>query len=92
MKKNTYNLALLVFAVSLLTGCGTITRTVIEKIEVPLPIPCNIVPPQKPVMPFSETGPSEDIFDNVKRLLAEIQERIGYEVQLEAAIKACNSK
>lgn len=80
-----------------LTGCGMLQPQIV-KVEVPLPIPCNIVPPKKPVMPFTDSIMTDipsgkpDLFGDSKRMLAEIESRKGYETELEAAIKACNSK
>lgn len=80
-----------------LAGCVTPPKPEIVKVEMPIPVPCNIIPPKKPVMPFTEavntdTSGKTDVFADVKRMLAEIENRIGYESELEAAIKSCNSK
>jgi hypothetical protein len=73
-------------------GCASNPFVKVVTVDVPVPIPCNIVAPRKPVMPFSDSPFSEDIFVNAKTMVAEIEIRMGYEVQLEAAITACNSK
>lgn len=93
MNKNTILKTILICILLLTAGCASlIPRVQIEKVEVPIPVPCNIVPPSKPAMPFSDVELSGSLFTDSKRALAEIQLRIGYELQLEAAIKACNSK
>lgn len=82
----------------ILCGCATQTQVQIQKVEVPVPIPCNIIPPKKPPMAFTDSlnidapAGEPDLFGDVKRLLSEIQSRIGYEGELEVAIKSCNSK
>jgi hypothetical protein len=84
-----------------LTGCFTAPKLHIERVEVPIAVPCNIIPPAKRPMPFTDAvnegvlpsaDPLDDLFRDVKRMLAEIKNRQGYEAELEAAIKACNSK
>lgn len=90
----------LIFAIILaISGCATQeTKLHIERVEVPIPVPCNIIAPKKPVMPFTESvntdipGTKPDLFGDVRRMLAEIENRKGYESELEAAIKSCNSK
>lgn len=91
MKTNIIHKLILTCTLLLIAGCAILAPK-IEKVEVPIPVPCNIIPPSKPSMPFSEVDLTGNIFTDTKRALAEIQLRIGYEVQLEAAIKACNSK
>jgi hypothetical protein len=83
---------LAIFTTVLLTGCfGTTTPLHIERIEVPIPVPCRIVAPVKPVMPLSEMQEeTDDIYVLSQKSLAEIERRKGYEKQLEAAIQQCN--
>lgn len=81
-------------------GCAPLLPKIhIEKVEVPIPIPCNIIPPKKPVMPFTDATDNPlgldglaDVYVYTQRALAEIERRKGYETELEAAITACNSK
>lgn len=74
-----------------LSGCGLFQpRVEIREVKVPVPVPCKIIEPEKPVMPFQESDPDENIFVKMKKALAEIELRQGYEVKLEAAIKECN--
>lgn len=77
----------------LLTACGTTKELIIEQIDVPIPVYCNIVSPSKPVWPMDGLSKDEsDIFVIIKHALADIELRKGYETELEAAIAACNSK
>lgn len=99
MKTNVLHVAMLTCMLAL-AGCGTIPLSPqVIKIDVPIPIPCNIVPPRQPSLPLTngvpedtQTNGVEDILKILKLALAEIEFRKGYEVELEAAIKACNSK
>lgn len=78
----------------MVSGCSILTPKVhIERVDVPVLIPCNILAPKRPVMPFTDaTDSSEDVYVLTQRTLAEIERRKGYETELEAAISACNSK
>lgn len=83
-----------VLTILLLSGCDTIPRQpTIITVEVPVPVPCNIKAPEVPSWPL-QTAPKDEknIYVNVKKALAEIELRKGYEGKLEAAIKKCNSK
>jgi hypothetical protein len=74
-----------------MTGCGFNERLVVKEVKVPVPIPCKIVSPDKPVYPLQEAKKEEtDIFVITQKALAEIELRQGYETKLEAAILECN--
>jgi hypothetical protein len=63
---------------------------VIVNRDVLVTVPCKINPPVKPVMPLTDTGDTKDnIFINIKKAIAEIEIRKGYELQLETAVKSC---
>jgi hypothetical protein len=82
----------LILAGLMLSGCSALTpQLVVKEVKVPVPIPCQIVAPERPVMSLDNTPVTEgNIFVIFKRALAEIQERKGYEIKLEGAITACN--
>lgn len=78
----------------LLAGCPSLPpkEIVVTKIvprEVPYPVPCKIIPPQKPVFPVDGLKKEDDLFRKSSTALAELELRIGYEKELEAAIKGC---
>lgn len=73
----------------LLAGCSSIPSSPIE-VQVPISIPCKIQLPVKPNFSTNMLGIGEDIFTQVKSLLAERKQRQGYELELEAAIESCN--
>ena len=74
-----------------LTGCSTIRDLVVTEVKVPVPIPCHIVPPERPAMPLQDAKKEEvDPFTILQKALAEIELRIGYETKLEYAITECN--
>lgn len=68
-----------------LAGCGTIPR----EVKVPVPVYCDVKKPAPPAWAASSLAPSADTYDQVKALLAERRQRIGYEGELEAAIDGC---
>lgn len=59
-------------------------------VYVPQPIPCKITSIEKPVLPFDSAKKEDSILDKLKKALAEIERRIGYEKKLEAAVEECN--
>lgn len=78
-------------ALLLLTACSTqkIVSVPVE-VKVPVPIPCPVENPPKPEWPLEKTDlATATVFEKVTHALAEIELRIGYEKQLEAALEAC---
>lgn len=76
----------------ILTGCATTRPGTVTEVLVPIPVPCNINAPSVPSWPFQTASGTDDIFTSVKKMLAEIELRKSYEIELEAAIRGCNSK
>lgn len=75
--------------VMFLTACTP--QLVVQEVKVPVPIPCKIVSPDKPIYPLQEAKKDEkDIFVITQKALAEIELRQGYETKLEVAITECN--
>lgn len=84
--------ALILSNVIWFAGCATTeptikTQVVIQK--VPVPVPCKITPPEKPVMLVDDLKKETPLFDKVQAGLAELERREAYEKKLEAAIKEC---
>lgn len=78
-----------ILAVSMLTACSP--QLIVKEVKVPVPVPCKIVSPEKPVYPLQEAKKNEsNIFNITQKALAEIELRQGYETKLEAAITECN--
>lgn len=65
------------------SGCAT--RTVTVEVPKPIPVPCVAPAVREPQYP---TG-GADIYEKVRTLLAELELRKGYEVELQAALAAC---
>ncbi len=74
----------------LLAGCvssGSVTKPV--TVEMPVPVPCRAPVVLHPVWPTESLPENGTLFEHVRAMLAENELRQAYEIQLEAAIKAC---
>lgn len=82
-------LVIAILSTLLIAGCACQEKIV--EVKVPVPVPCKVTSPERPVMPLEQAKKDEsDIFVIVKKALAEIEFRQGYETKLEAAIQECN--
>lgn len=74
-----------------LTGCATQSSldVPIQRVEVPIAIPCKAVVPTPPEFGFSKLSPDADIFDKTKTLLADRKLHLAYEAELLAALNSC---
>lgn len=81
-------LLVLMFA---LAGCaGRVEpepRTV--RVEVPVAIPCRVPAVEVPSWSTASLKKGDTLQTKVRALLAELEQRKGYEVQLRAAVQAC---
>ncbi len=76
-----------------LAGCQTTqpgVRVEIQRVEVPIPVPCKVDIPARPDFNFDKLKTEDNLFDKTKSLLADRQLHLGYEDQLLSALKACN--
>lgn len=80
-------------AALLLVGCATDTppgiNTVIQKVEIPIAVPCKAEVPPKPDFNFDKLSIDQDIFEKSKAALADRKLHIGYEIELLAALNSC---
>lgn len=87
-----HNLLLLVTILSL-AGCATSTppgiNTVIQKVEVPIAVPCKVDIPVRPDFNFNKLTTQQDLFDKTKAVLADRRLHLGYETELLAALNSC---
>jgi hypothetical protein len=68
-----------------LAGCQTLP----QRVEVPVSVPCRVQLPQHPAWATEALPQGASLWDMAKAALAELDQRRGYEAQLEAAAKAC---
>ena len=87
------NKLLILIATLSLVGCATDTppgiNTVIQKVEVPIAVPCKVELPVKPTLNFDKLTTEQDIFDKTKAALADRKLQLGYETELLAALNSC---
>lgn len=81
--------ALGLFVVFLLAGCATAVHT--ERIEVPIPVKCEIPPIDSPSLPIDALDPVKaDAFEIERALWATFETQQGEIVELRAALNACS--
>jgi len=87
------NKLLVLVIVLSLVGCATDTppgiNTVIQKVEVPIAVPCKAEVPIKPTLNFDKLTTEQDVFDKTKAALADRKLQLGYETELLAALNSC---
>lgn len=80
----------IVIAALLLCGCASAPVQLQPfEVKVPVMVPCSITPPAEPEYSGSKITAQTNIFDSVKFLLAEIEERKGYTKLLLASNAGC---
>lgn len=84
---------LIIFAGVTLSACSVMkepaTRTVIQRVEVPVYMPCAAEIPVKPAFNFDNLRVEDDIFEKIKAMLSDRHLHIGYQDELLAALKSC---
>ena len=78
--------------VLLLSACATdkpVIQTVVQKVEVPISVPCKVDVPPTPAFNFDLLTADKDIFEKDKALLADRELQKAYSAELLAALKSC---
>lgn len=73
-------------------GCATtdpVTKTVVQKVEIPIPVQCKVELPDPPSFNFPKLQITQNIYEKSQALLADRKLQIGYEQQLLAALNSC---
>jgi len=86
------NNLLIIGLVVLLSGCATtepVINTVIQKVEIPIAVPCKAEVPVKPDFNFDKLTLDQDVFEKTRALLADRKLHLGYETELLAALNSC---
>ena len=73
----------------LLAGCASTPKLDVQRVEVPIPVACKAEPPARPDWAVDHLEIGSGIWRQMQALRAERQQRIGYEGELEAALKSC---
>lgn len=87
------NKLIVLIATIFIAGCATNTppgiNTVIQRVEIPIAVPCKAEVPVKPNFNFDKLTQDQDVFDKTKAVLADRKLHIGYEIELLAALNSC---
>ena len=82
--------AILLSALLLLTGCaGLMPAPKVVEVKVPVQVQCKATPPERPLFAVDGLPVGSGIWEQMNALRAERQQRIGYILELEAVVKAC---
>jgi hypothetical protein len=76
----------------LLFGCATTDptiKTVIQRVEIPISVPCRAKVPEAPDLNFKRLTTDQSIYEKTKALLADRKLHLGYEAELLAALNSC---
>lgn len=74
-----------------LGGCAGTPPVEVQKINIAVPVPCQVAEPERPVMPTEALAPGVPPFVLLRASLAEIDRREAYEGQLVAALASCRA-
>ena len=72
-----------------LSGCAGTGPVVPVEVQVPVAVPCRIPDIERPSFAVDVLPVDADVWDMMAALRAERRQRMGYELQLEAALMAC---
>lgn len=79
-----------VLLVAVLAGCaGAPVAVRTERVEVPVPVPCRTPDIARPVWALDALSKGATLFQRVRAMAVEIEQRRAYEARLEAAVKSC---
>lgn len=77
----------------LLAGCSTFptsgVKIEVQKVEVPVVVPCKVDTPTEPQYNFDKVSEKDDIFVKVKALLADRKLYQGYTSSLLTSLEVC---
>ena len=87
------NNILILSSVVLISACTSgpppVMAPLIQRVEIPIPVPCKVAVPKEPAFNFNELNIDQDIYEKVRALLVDRKLHLGYEVELAAALNAC---
>ena len=75
----------------LLAGCAAQPAPRVQRVNVPVPVPCRESEPPRPAMPTEALDADVTLDAFAAAAIAEIERREGYEGQLRAALAACTA-
>lgn len=75
----------IILSTLIISGCAS--TQIPETVNVPIAVPCKTETPNKPTLRFNP--PYDNLFEAVRDLLGDREVSIGYEKELEAALRSC---
>lgn len=83
---------LITLAVALaLSGCAATATKMPDMVEVPIPTACSVALPDPPDFAVNAVPTGAGIYVQMTALLAEREQRIGYERELVAVVQGCTT-
>lgn len=82
-------LLLILALLATLPGCATTSAPVVTEVNIPVAVPCEAPLPEKPDFAVDNLPIGAPIDEQMRALRAERAQRKGYEIELEAAVRAC---
>lgn len=79
---------------AMVAGCTSTKEAApveLQKINIAVPVPCQVATPERPAMPTEALAPGVTPFVLLRASLAEIDRREAYEGQLAAALASCRA-
>lgn len=76
---------------AVLAGCAAQPAQRVQRVNVPVPMPCRESEPPRPAMPTEALAADVTLDAFAAAAIAEIERREGYEGQLRAALAACTA-
>lgn len=76
-------------ALLFLAGCATTKLPDVQRVEIPVPVPCKVAVPARPDFAVDHLEIGSGIWRQMQALRAERLQRQGYEIELEAALQSC---
>lgn len=75
----------------LIAACSTAPtiQTVVQRVEVPISVPCATPMPIEPLYCFNTLQSTDDIFVKVRCLLSDRKLSLGYESELSISLRSC---
>lgn len=89
--KTFRNVSWIILGTFLLAGCAhTEPRVVYREVKVPVSVPCRVTLPDEPVYATQGLTLDEPLFEMVRALLVEREQRKARDVEVTAAAKSCS--
>lgn len=89
MRNNLILLSLVVLLGACASSSPPVLAPLIQKVEIPIPVPCKVSIPKVPVFSFDSLIEENDIYEKTRSLLSDRRLHLAYETELLAALNSC---